>query len=205
VTVTGRGVSLWFGEGGAMDEFKRSPHDSLIEEAIRAKGPSYSEASARTLRTDTLAILEAIVAEADEAGVAGALERQGFRSSGSYLTTLRTLAAVALSRRPAAAPLSDQKAPRGPGMTAGQNDIERVALWLYDAATVAGKVAEVRAVLRVMMDQAIAGEGERGEDEQYADGSAPELASRFIPSGMRWHELLPTNRGTDDGPVDSCG
>jgi hypothetical protein len=85
-----------------MDEFKRAPHDSLIEEAIQAKGPGYSEVSARTFRTDALAILEALVAEADEDAVAAALERQGFRSPGSYRTTLRALAAVARSRRPPA-------------------------------------------------------------------------------------------------------
>jgi hypothetical protein len=79
--------------------FKRAPHDSIIEEAIQAKGPRYSEASARTFRTDSLAILEALVAEADEAAVAAALVRQGFRSSESYLTTFRALVAVALSRR----------------------------------------------------------------------------------------------------------
>jgi hypothetical protein len=83
-----------------MDEYKRSPHGSLIEEAIQAKGSKYSEASARTFRTDALAILEALVAEADESAVAAALARQGFRPSGSYLSTLRTLAAVARSRRP---------------------------------------------------------------------------------------------------------
>ena len=82
------------------DGFKRLPHDSLIEEAIQAKGPGYAESSARTFRTDALAILEALVAEADESAVAAALNRQGFRSSDSYLTTLRALAAVALSRRP---------------------------------------------------------------------------------------------------------
>jgi hypothetical protein len=85
-----------------MDGFKRSPHDSLIEEAIQAKGPGYSEASIMTFRTDALAILESLVAEADEAVVAGALERQGFRSSGSYLTTFRALAEVARTRRPSA-------------------------------------------------------------------------------------------------------
>ena len=85
-----------------MDSFRRSPHDSLVEEAIQAKGPGYAEASARTFRTDALAILESLVAEADESTVAAALERQGFRSSGSYLTTLRALAEVARSRRPQA-------------------------------------------------------------------------------------------------------
>ncbi|HVK07601.1 MAG TPA: hypothetical protein VM597_02375 [Gemmataceae bacterium] len=87
-----------------MDDFKRARHDSLIEEAIRQKGPGYSESSARTFRTDALAILEALVAEADESAVAAALARQGFRPSGSYLSTLRTLAAVARSRRPPAGP-----------------------------------------------------------------------------------------------------
>jgi hypothetical protein len=85
-----------------VENFKRGPHDSLIEEAIAAKGPRYSESSARTFRTDALAILEALVAEADEAAVAAALTRQGFRSSDSYLTTLRALAVVAQSRRPPA-------------------------------------------------------------------------------------------------------
>jgi hypothetical protein len=81
------------------EDFKRGPHDSLIEEAIAAKGPGYSEASARTFRTDALAILEALVAEADEAAVKAALTRHGFRWSDSYLTTFRALAAEARSRR----------------------------------------------------------------------------------------------------------
>ena len=34
------------------EDFKRGPHDSLIEKAIAAKGPGYSEVSARTFRTD---------------------------------------------------------------------------------------------------------------------------------------------------------
>lgn len=88
------------GERTPMNEFKRAPHDSLIEEAIQAKGPGYAEASARTFRTDALAILEALVAETDEAAVAAALEHQGFRSSGSHLTTFRALVAVSRSRRP---------------------------------------------------------------------------------------------------------
>ena len=82
-------------------EFKRSPHPSLIEEAIAAKGPNYSPASVRTFRSDAMAILEALVAESDEGAVVAALERQGFRASGSYLTTLRALTNVASSRRPA--------------------------------------------------------------------------------------------------------
>ena len=85
-----------------MEGFKRGPHDSLIEEAIEAKGQGYSEASVRTFRSDALAILEALVAEADEAEITAALTRQGFRSSESYLTTFRALAAVARSRRPTA-------------------------------------------------------------------------------------------------------
>jgi hypothetical protein len=88
-----------------MESVKRTPRESLIEEAIQSKGPGYSEASARTFRTDALAILEAFVVEADEVSVAAALDRQGFRPSGSYLTTLRALAAVARSRRPTAIPL----------------------------------------------------------------------------------------------------
>src|SRR5258707_941617 len=88
-------------EGAPMTAgFKRTPHDSLIEEAIQSKGQEYAESSARTFRTDALAILEALVVEADEGAVAAALARQGFRSSDSYLTTLRALAAVAKSRRP---------------------------------------------------------------------------------------------------------
>jgi len=90
------------GRRTSMDEFKRAPHDSLIEEAIRGKGPDYAEASARTFRTDALAILEALAAETDEAAVAAALTRQGFRSATVYLTTFRALAAVAKSRRPPA-------------------------------------------------------------------------------------------------------
>jgi hypothetical protein len=82
-----------------MNEFKRAPHDSLIEEAIQAKGSGYSESSARTFRTDALAILEALVAESDEAAIAAALVRQGFRPSESYLSTFRALADVARSRR----------------------------------------------------------------------------------------------------------
>ena len=84
-----------------MKSFKRAPQGSLVEEAIREKGSGYSEASAQTFRSDAMAILEALMAEADEAEVAAALTRQGFRSSGSYLATLRALAAVARSRRPA--------------------------------------------------------------------------------------------------------
>lgn len=83
-----------------MDGFKRAPHDSLIEEAIQAKGPDYAESSVKTFRTDALAILEALVAEADEATVVAALARQGFRSAEVYLTTFRALATVANSRRP---------------------------------------------------------------------------------------------------------
>jgi hypothetical protein len=83
-----------------MDGFKRAPHDSLIEEAIEAKGADYSATSARTFRTDALAILEALIAEFDEAAVAAALERQGFRASGYYTTTFRATATVARSRRP---------------------------------------------------------------------------------------------------------
>lgn len=82
-----------------MDEFKRAPHGSLVEEAIQAKGSDYSEASVQTFRTDALAILEALVAEADEATIEAALIRQGFRASSSYLSTFRALAAVARSRR----------------------------------------------------------------------------------------------------------
>ena len=81
--------------------YKRSPRPSLIETAIAAKGPSYSAASAVTFRSDAMAILEALVAEADGVKVAAALERQGFQASGSYMTTLRALTAVASSRRPA--------------------------------------------------------------------------------------------------------
>jgi len=88
-----------------MENFKRAPQTSLVEEAIRAKGPEYSEASAQTFRSDAMAILEALVAEADEGEVSTALTRQGFRSSGSYLTTLRALAAAARSRRPALKPI----------------------------------------------------------------------------------------------------
>ena len=84
------------------DGFKRAPHDSLIEEAIQAKGPGYAEASARTFRTDALAILESLAAELDESTVAAALARQGFRSAEQYLSTFRALAAVAKSRRPPA-------------------------------------------------------------------------------------------------------
>jgi len=84
-----------------MENFRRAPRGSLVEESIRAKGPGYSDASAQTFRSDALAILEALVAEADEGEVSAALTRQGFRSSGSYLTTFRALAAVAQSRRPA--------------------------------------------------------------------------------------------------------
>jgi hypothetical protein len=83
-----------------MDEFTRKRQDSLIEEAIQAKGPDYKEKSAQTFRTDALAILEALVAEAREEDVRGALTRQGFRSPDQYLSTLRALAAVARSRRP---------------------------------------------------------------------------------------------------------
>lgn len=80
-------------------QFKRKRQGSLIKAAIAAKGPAYSEASARALESDALAILEALLAEADEASVTAALDRQGFRSSNSYLTTFRALKDVAVSRR----------------------------------------------------------------------------------------------------------
>ena len=83
-----------------MDGFKRAPHTSLIEEAIQAKGSGYVESSAQTFRTDALAILESLVVDIDDAAVVSALQKQGFRSSGSYLTTLHALAEVARSRRP---------------------------------------------------------------------------------------------------------
>ncbi|HUR54158.1 MAG TPA: hypothetical protein VMZ71_08505 [Gemmataceae bacterium] len=85
-----------------MDGFKRTPHGSLIEEAIRAKGQDYADAG--TFRTDALAILESLVAEIDEAAVESALVRQGFRMSSSYLSTFRALAEVARSRRPGNTP-----------------------------------------------------------------------------------------------------
>jgi len=83
-----------------MDGFKRAPHASLIEEAIQAKGNNYLDRSAQTFRTDALAILESLVVDIDDASVVTALQKQGFRSSGSYLTTLHALAEVARSRRP---------------------------------------------------------------------------------------------------------
>lgn len=83
-----------------MGEVKRRPHGSLIEEAIEAKESDYAESSARTFRTDALAILEALVAEVDDATVKAAIERQGFRWSQAYLTTLHALAEVARSRQP---------------------------------------------------------------------------------------------------------
>ncbi len=87
-----------------MEEFKRGRHGSLIEEVIEAKGSDYAESSARTFRTDALAILESLVAEVDDASVKAAMERQGFRWSQAYLTTLHALAEVARSRRPASIP-----------------------------------------------------------------------------------------------------
>jgi len=87
-----------------MQEFKRGRHGSLIEEAIEAKGSSYAESSAQTFRTDSLAILESLVAEVDDATVKAAIERQGFRWSQAYLTTLNALAEVARSRRAPTSP-----------------------------------------------------------------------------------------------------
>ena len=82
-----------------MKEFKRPRHRSLIDEAIERKGEAYAETSKSTFRSDSMAILESLVAEADEEAVMAALVRQGFRESTSYRTTLRALAEVARSRR----------------------------------------------------------------------------------------------------------
>ncbi len=94
-----------------MSEFKRAPHGSLIEEAIEAKGTDYAESSARTFRTDALAILESLVAEVDDAAAKAAIVRQGFSWSPAYLTTLHALVEVARSRRPANKPAEGAAAP----------------------------------------------------------------------------------------------
>jgi hypothetical protein len=79
---------------------KRKAHGSIIEAAIESKGPAYSASSARTLRSDAMAILESLVVDIDDEVLMAALVRQGFRPSTSYLTTLHALAAVAKARRP---------------------------------------------------------------------------------------------------------
>ena len=83
-----------------MQEFRRRRHRNLIDEAIKRKGEGYADASKSTFRSDSMAILESLVAEADEDAVMAALVRQGFRESSSYRTTLKALAEVARSRRP---------------------------------------------------------------------------------------------------------
>jgi hypothetical protein len=85
----------------SMDNFKRVPHPSIIEAAIKAKGDDYAESSAQTLRSDALAILESLVVDIDDTTVIEALKKQGFKPSGSYITTLHALTAVARKRRPA--------------------------------------------------------------------------------------------------------
>jgi hypothetical protein len=87
-----------------VEDFKRTPHRSLIEEAILAKGPNYSESSAHTFRSDSLAIFESLVAELGEEQVVAALARQGFKSVDVYLSTFRALAAIAKARRPKVQP-----------------------------------------------------------------------------------------------------
>jgi len=52
-----------------------------------------------TINSDASAILEALLAELDEATVLAALDHQGLAGA-SYLSTLRTLAEVARMRRP---------------------------------------------------------------------------------------------------------
>ena len=82
-----------------MEGFKRAAHENLIEETIDRKGAGYSEASAKTFRSDASAILEALVAEVDEGSIEATMTRQGFQWSDSYLSTFRALASVARSRR----------------------------------------------------------------------------------------------------------
>lgn len=70
---------------------------SLIEAVIKAKG-EIQESYAVTIRSDATAILEALVAELDEAAVLDALRKQGFDPP-AYRSTLRALAELARQRR----------------------------------------------------------------------------------------------------------
>lgn len=84
-----------------MTDPKRRQHSSIIEAAIKKKGSRYSPSSARTLRSDALAILESLVSDLDDGALIEDMAKQGFKFSESYLTTLHALAEVARSRRPA--------------------------------------------------------------------------------------------------------
>lgn len=71
---------------------------NLVEDAIKANGVSENE-YARTIRSDSSAILESLVTELTPADLDRFLTAQGFKLSSSYHTTLRMLKEVALSRR----------------------------------------------------------------------------------------------------------
>jgi hypothetical protein len=70
---------------------------SVVDEVIARKG-SIELSTARTIRSDSAAILEALVAEMDESTILAALRRQGF-AQGAYRPTMRALIKVARERR----------------------------------------------------------------------------------------------------------
>ena len=72
---------------------------SIVESVIAAKS-DIQERTADTIRSDSAAILEALVADLDESAVLDALRNQGFASA-AYRSTLRALAEVARTRRAA--------------------------------------------------------------------------------------------------------
>jgi hypothetical protein len=78
---------------------RRGPRfTNIVEDAVEAAG-EIAEDYARTIRSDSSAILEALVADLDPATLDAALTKQGFALSTSYHTTLRYLACVARDRR----------------------------------------------------------------------------------------------------------
>jgi len=74
---------------------------SIIDALVKLKSPA-AASYPPTLRTDAACILEALVAEFDEATVLHALERQGL-SAEAYRSTLRGLSTIAKERRVARA------------------------------------------------------------------------------------------------------
>jgi hypothetical protein len=70
---------------------------NVVNEVI-ARKKSIKTITAKTIRSDSAAILEAVVADVDESEVLAALRRQGFAAH-AYRSTLRALANVARERR----------------------------------------------------------------------------------------------------------
>jgi hypothetical protein len=71
---------------------------NLVEAAIESKAGIADEYE-KTIRSDASAILEAVAAELSHAELDAIIDRQGFRFSASYRTTLDILAGIAKARR----------------------------------------------------------------------------------------------------------